>query len=321
MLHARELRAQSISIGFYNCENLYDTIDDKHVMDQPFTPKGEKKYIEVIYKEKVHHIAYVIDRLKHVKENTSLAFMGLAEIENKNVLQDIIHDSVIQSMHLQFVHYDSKDYRGIDVALLYQPTLFKPYQSKNFNLFDSIRFHTYQTRDILWVKGKLGDHWVSILVNHWPSRRNNSPSAKADRIWAATRCRQIIDSLTQLDPSTPFIVMGDFNDNPTDPSIQTLHLINPFAPLFQVGKGSLVFSGHWFLFDQIMFTPSAIESLFQTNSCKSIIYKDDSIVSHYGQQRSMPYSSYRGNLYQGGFSDHLPVALIFKLKNAKNALK
>ena len=317
MLYSTKIHSQCISVGFYNCENLYDTIDDKHVMDQPFTPKGEKKYSEGVYKAKIKHTAYIIHQLHHLNEKTTLAFMGLAEIENKNVLQDITHDSSLQDLHLQYIHYDSKDYRGIDVALLYQPSLFTPYQSKNFNLYDSVRFHTYQTRDILWVKGKLAGQWISILVNHWPSRRNHSKSSERDRVWAATRCRQIIDSLTLVDPKTPFIVIGDFNDNPTDPSIQTLQLINPFQALFKQGRGSLFFTNHWFLFDQIMYTPSLGETLFDTRTCKSIIYNDNNIIYHYGNQRSMPFSSYRGNVFQGGFSDHLPVALIFKVKNAK----
>lgn len=321
LLQAQMLFSQQIAIGFYNCENLYDTTKDKNVFDQPFTPNGEKKYNTEKYQTKISHTAYVFNQLNHLQWNTPLAMMGLAEIENKNVLNAIIKDSLLQSMHLQYIHYDSKDARGIDVALIYNTSLFSPYQSKNFSIFDASNFNKYQTRDLLWVKGKLMGHWVSIIVNHWPSRRNNQPGANKDRIWAATRCRQIMDSLILIDPQTPFFVMGDFNDNPTDISIATLQLQNPFLPLFKAGRGSLVFANHWFLFDQILYTRPQANTDFDLNNCKSIIYKDAILITGTGIRRGGPFASFVGNQFQGGFSDHLPVALIFTLKNAKNALK
>lgn len=157
-------------IAFYNCENFYDTLNDPLSRDDEFTANGEKHYTANIYADKLEKIATVIARIgtdAKIKNPDGPAIMGLAEIENKNVLNDLITHPLLRNRNYNYVHFDSKDERGVDVALLYNPKYFKVEESKP--LFVKMRGY-YYTRDILWVKGRLDGEIIHIYVNHWPSR-------------------------------------------------------------------------------------------------------------------------------------------------------
>jgi hypothetical protein len=228
----KQLNAMQV-VAFYNCENFYDTTNQIIVNDEEFLPNSAKGYSASRYAQKTAQLGKVIFGLGQLGNKEGLALLGVAEIENQYVLEKVIQSNAIKKYQYRYIHFNSKDPRGIDVALIYQPRFFKPYQYKTYSLKDANHFQDYATRDILLVKGQLQQQWVYILVNHWPSRRGGSSLAKKNRIWAATTCKRIMDSIQKVDPNAYWIVMGDLNDNPTNKSLKTLGLDNPFLPLFR----------------------------------------------------------------------------------------
>ena len=312
--------AQTTIIGFYNCENYYDTLHQLHTLDQDYLPNSDRKYTQVVYQNKSSHLAQVIAAIGKIDGGKGIALMGLAEVENKQVLIQLINDPHIKKYHYQFIHLDSKDPRGIDVALIYNPSEFLPYQYQPFSLSDANHFVQNATRDILYIKGKLANQWVHILVNHWPSRRGPR-SSEDKRIWASRICKKIIDSVQLIDPGAQIIVMGDFNDNPSNKSIKMLKMNNPFLKLFQNGMGSIAYGDSWNLFDQILLSTNwgqANKQTFVLTNYKPAIYTNSEMIESIGRYRGYPKRTYNGNEFRGGYSDHFPVALIFTLKKGGN---
>lgn len=316
--------AQQLIIGFYNCENYYDTTNQVNVIDEDFLPNSEKQYNQSVFEIKSLHLASVIYNLGRLDKTDGLALIGLAEIENKIVLTKLINEPLLKKYHYKFIHFDSKDARGVDVALLYNPSQFKPYQYRPFSLSDKTHFTNYATRDILFIKGQLNDEWVYLLVNHWPSRRGGEQVSSEKRNWASIICKRIMDSVNKENPAARFIVMGDFNDNPNNKSIKMLKMINPFFKMYKRGIGSIAFNDSWHLFDQILLSgnwslnPDKGTQKFSLNNYKSIVYKNTAMLELNGKYRGYPKRTYNGNQFRGGYSDHLPVALIFTLKTAGN---
>jgi len=308
-------------VAFYNCENYYDTTHQLTVKDEEFLPNSSKGYSASRYAQKTNQLSKVIFGLGQLGSKEGIALLGVAEIENQYVLEKVIRSNAIKKYQYKYIHFNSNDPRGIDVALLYQPSLFTPYQSKSYSLKDATHFQNYATRDILLVKGQLLQQWVYILVNHWPSRRGGSSEARKNRVWAATNCKRIMDSINLIDKNAHWIVMGDFNDNPTNQSIRTLGLDNPFMALFKKGQGSLAFRDSWNLFDQILLSANWKQPKSSLTYYKSIIYKTPDMMESEGKYAGYPKRTWNGDVFRGGYSDHFPVALIFRSNNAENPLK
>ena len=321
ILNSLQLQAQNIIIGFYNCENFYDTTNQIKVIDEDFLPTSQKKYTSKVFDIKSKHLANVIYNLGRIDNSNGIAMMGVAEIENKDVLEKLIGEPILQKYHLKYLHFDSRDQRGVDVALIYNPSFFIPYQYKPYSLTDATHFNDYATRDILYVKGRLENQWVHILVNHWPSRRGGAFLSNSKRIWASTVCKKIMDSVSLIDPGAKFIVMGDFNDNPNNASIKKLKLLNPFLALFNNGYGSIAFRDSWSLFDQILLSRHWTEGNNKLNNYKPIIYTIPDMIETQGKYQGYPKRTYDGDRFRGGYSDHFPVALIFKPILSGNTLK
>ncbi len=316
---------QSTIIGFYNCENFYDTTNQINVIDEDFLPNSLKHYNQSSYDIKSQHVARVIYKLGKLEKSDGIALFGLVEIENDVVLTKLINESVIKKYHYKFIHFDSKDPRGVDVALIYNPANFKPYQYRPFSLTDETHFNTYATRDILFVKGLLNGKWIYVLVNHWPSRRGGEQQSADKRNWASYICKKIMDSVHNENQNARFIVMGDFNDNPTNKSMKLLEMNNPFYKMFKKGMGTLAYNDSWNLFDQILLSRNWDDDLKEeTNknnlsSYKSIIYSNYNMTESKGRYQGYPKRTYNGNIYRGGYSDHFPVALIFRDKTGDNS--
>jgi hypothetical protein len=315
-----QLNAMQV-VAFYNCENFYDTTNQIIVNDEEFLPNSAKGYSASRYAQKTAQLGKVIFGLGQLGNKEGLALLGVAEIENQYVLEKVIQSNAIRKYQYQYIHFNSKDPRGIDVALIYQPRFFKPYQYKTYSLKDANHFQDYATRDILLVKGQLQQQWVYILVNHWPSRRGGSSLAKKNRIWAATTCKRIMDSIQKVDQNAYWIVMGDFNDNPTNKSLRTLDLDNPFLPLFKQGQGTLAFRDSWNLFDQILLSRNWKTNKSALTRYQSIIYKTPDMIETQGKYTGYPKRTWNGDQFRGGYSDHFPVALIFKPNLSGNPLK
>ena len=170
---SQQIHSRICIIAFYNLENFYDTINNPLVNDDDFTPTGIKQYSAKIYLDKVTKLATVISLLgTDISPTSGPALLGVAEIENDTVLNDLIHHPLLRQRGYRIIHYDSKDARGIDVALLYHPRYFIPEKAeKLYVALPGNSKEAYHTRDILYVKGQLAGEPVHIYVNHWPSRR------------------------------------------------------------------------------------------------------------------------------------------------------
>ena len=306
----------SCRIAFYNVENLFDTEDDPHINDNDFLPSGKLSWTAERYQEKLKHVKEVIDGLN--KEHT-LALFGMAEVENKTVLEDLLK----KDSTYQIIHYNSSDSRGIDVCLLYNPGYFTPLTSY-VSSFKSDESSKVSLREVLVVKGILWNDTIHVLVNHWPSRREGQEESEHKRIAAASLTLRLIDSIA-AHSSSNIIIMGDFNDQPDDKSVSMLSTIlklrstkhndatdisNPFAAKQNDGEGTCKFKHNWFLFDQILIS----NSLMNKKGCQFVsaeIYDPEWL--YYKQDvHSGPYRTYLGNKYYGGYSDHFPVYIELK---------
>jgi len=309
---------QAYTIAFYNLENLFDTTDNPNTFDDDFTPNGVKKWNSKKYDSKIKKLGSVIAQLGEEKSYETPALVGVAEVENKKVLNDLIHSDDLKNKNYGFVHYDSPDERGIDVALLYKKELFELVHSETFPLYlKDERGNRDYTRDILLVKGKLNGELIHVLVNHWPSRRSGEDNGESKRIKAAELATSIIKKIEAECENPKTIIMGDFNDDPTNKSIKQ-HLLNasfynPMESILDKGKGTLRHHGKWHLFDQIIFSKNFFEIEEKKHSFKYAEVFDKYFIQEWnGKYKGTPFRTYVRERYQGGFSDHFPVYVYLK---------
>jgi predicted extracellular nuclease len=237
--------------------------------------------------------------------------MGVAEVENIDVVLDLIESDHLNEYNYGIVHYDSMDERGIEVAFLYR--------KEHFELIDSKRFSTHfirengeknYTRDILKVKGNLNGETIYFLVNHWPSRRKGTEETEHKRVHLANLARSIIDEIQEEDPNAKIIIMGDFNDNPNNKSIKqvlvTEDFHNPMESIFDKGNGSGNHQGEWYLFDQIIFTKN-FHNQGSHRFKNAAIYDKHFLKDKQSKYAENPLRTYKGKWYKGGMSDHFPI--------------
>lgn len=316
-------------IGFYNVENLYDTINDPNKNDEEFLPTGANEWTGKRYIEKLNHMARVVSEIGTEANPDGLAILGMCEVENKLVLEDLVKQEKIKGRNYGIVHYDSPDLRGVDVALIYQPKYFKVTNSKSYRLIAPGRTDFF-TRDQLVVSGLLDGEMIHVIVGHWPSRRGGEKRSEPNRIEAAKLSRHIVDSIYTIDENAKVIVMGDLNDDPTNKSIQKYlnatgdkalvtgnKLYNPMYDLHMKGIGTLAHRDVWGIFDQTILTPEWIKndySSFRFYSAK--VYNKPYLVQKDGNFEGYPFRTYSGGVYTAGYSDHFAVYSIF-LKEKK----
>jgi hypothetical protein len=316
-------------IGFYNLENFYDTIDNPAVNDEEFLPSGIRNYNTAIYTDKVTKLATVISQIGTDINPDGLAVLGVAEIENDTVLTDLINHPLLKARGYKIVHYDSRDARGVDVAMLYNPKYFTVDQSnKLFVQLPGGSKDAYFTRDVLWVKGKLDGEPVHIYVNHWPSRSGGEERSEPARIAAAMVVRKHLDSVLRKEPSAKSVIMGDLNDDPVNVSVATVlnakgdkdkvrpgGLYNPWTNLYKDGIGTLAYQDSWNLFDQIMITSPWLNQNQQGFFFyQQKIFNKEYMKENIGRYKGYPMRTWDGNSYRGGYSDHFPTYLIFLKK-------
>ncbi len=319
-------------VGFYNLENLFDTLidpDTNKILQDDFTPKGQKGWTSERYKEKLKNMSKVIADLGVEVTPDGIAILGVAEIENRSVLEDLVKTEKLKKRGYKIVHYDSPDRRGIDVGLLYNPTYFKVESSRSVSLrrIDT----TFYTRDQLLVSGYLNGEMIHIIVAHWPSRRGGEKRSRPRREAAADLGKLIMDSLKTVDPNAKIFYMGDLNDDPNNSSVRK-HLkgvgkkeaikkgdmFNPLESNFKKGIGTLAYRDAWNLFDQILITPSLIDEDFSSYKYyKAKIFSKSYLKQSSGRYKGYPHRSFAGGAYIAGYSDHFPVYL-FLIKEQKN---
>ena len=219
-IHAQEKKYTVDAVAFYNVENLFDTVDDpNNKWDEARTPDGEDRWTEKKYQIKLNNLAKVLPQIGSEFTNQHPAILGLCEVENRQVLIDLLSTEAMKELNYGIIHFDSKDWRGIDVALLFDTTKFIPRSAKTYPLKVNYRGNPSFSRDVLVVFGFLNKEPINFIVNHWPSRGGGQPSI-AQRYKAGELNRKIIDSIMDINPMSKIITMGDFNDNPDDPSIK-----------------------------------------------------------------------------------------------------
>jgi len=308
----------SFSIAFYNLENLFDTKHDKHTLDKNYTSEGNLEWNRDRYARKIQNLSKVISKIGNKNSKLPPIFVGVSEVENKSCLLDLIKSDKLLPYSYDFVHYDSPDERGIDVALLYQKKHFELVYSKPYTLFlTGIKNNRDYTRDILLVSGKLFNEQVYIIINHWPSRNKGINFSDNKRVKAAKLVHRIIADIHDENKNPNIIIMGDFNDQPSNNSIKnhlmTDEFFNPMDILQQQNKGTVNYKGKWYLFDQII-----LSKLFLNNTTNKIKFREvDVFDAHFiqekvGKRKGSPKRTYIGKWHQGGFSDHFPVIAYFQ---------
>ena len=208
-------RVQVAGIAFYNFENLFDTIpNNAEGRDEEFTPAGQRQWDGRKYRQKIHNLAYAISQFKTPTTPYGPALLGVSEIENRSVMEDVINQPELRDLNLRIVHHDSPDARGVDVGLIYNPRYFRVHNVTNHRL-NAVPF---RTRDQMCVVGSLLGQQIAVIVNHWPSRIGGQEQSEPNRVAAAELCMQIADSLWRVNPQMGVIIMGDLNDDPMDRS-------------------------------------------------------------------------------------------------------
>ncbi len=314
------------TVAFYNVENMFDTIDDPEKLDEDYTKDGKNKFTASQYKHKIENIAHVISRLGFDMTHTPPVILGLAEIENRQVLEDLIKAGPIRDQQYQFIHFDSPDIRGIDVALLYQPDIFAPLHQENLEvrIWNETGSRIY-TRDLLWVSGIMDNEVIHILVNHWPSRRGGKVRSQPKRMKAAYVVREVVKQILVEQDDAKIIIMGDFNDDPLDKSIikgligsrtrhsnDTIALFNPMEKLYRKGLNTLAYRDGLNLFDQMILSKTFKGEVLSSNGFTLYmagIYNPEYITKNNGKYKGYPFRSFENNRFVGGYSDHFPVYL------------
>ncbi len=295
--------AQTVrNIVFYNVDNLFDTIDGVND-DAEFLPASKNEWNSAKYFEKLKHINQVMGEMKNP------LMIGMCEIENETVVRDVLkHSTTMQKYGV--VHYESMDARGIDVALAYDSSTLKLAQSGILR-FVLPEQTTPSSRDILWAKFSMKKDTIIGMVNHWPSRRAGQDESEANRLEAAKTARIFIDSLLKINSNYKIVFMGDLNDYPVDKAPQLIQ--EKLTPMICTtsGKfgGSYNYKEEWDVLDHIYVSPGMTKKKgIKIVPTSGVIHSFDYLLTEY-KGIIVPFRTYGGSKYLGGYSDHLPVSI------------
>jgi predicted extracellular nuclease len=310
-------------VMFYNVENLFDTFDDPEKRDEEYTPEGNRNWTNERYQKKLGNIARII---VGVGKMNPPAIVGLCEVENLKVLEDLTNYTGLKQIPYSIVHKESPDQRGIDVALIYRKDQVKPLSYRAIPV-DLGNLSERPTRDILYFKGYLqGADTIHFFVNHWPSRYGGQQKSDPKRVKAAEVLKHVVDSILSIIPEANVILTGDFNDDPDNRSLSEIlnagtdpgsTLVNLSAQFKQPGKkGTLKYRGNWNVFDQFIVSGNLMDDQgkLKTGFTSSHIYYGDPGNEYLLEiddrfQGLQPNRTYRGRTFHDGYSDHLPVYL------------
>lgn len=329
---------QNYVVGFYNLENLFDTYDDPVKNDEEFLPEGKNQWTEVKYQKKLFNMATVIAEM--AKANKAFhTILGVSEIENRLVLEDLVSHPLLSDANFQIVHYDGPDRRGVDVGLLYRADQFEYMGSESipFSFEDTQVPITlskeeqdyFRTRDILMVRGLIDGEHIAFYVAHLPSRIGGKGSDL--RSLGADIIKRHSDRLSQKYPGIKMIVMGDMNDDPHDDSMskwlgavrniedtQKGGFFNPFWDMLLDGYGSLGYRDVWSIYDQVIPSETLVNAPENTLKVQKIgkkgyygaIFKRPFMVTQQGQYKNYPFRTFSNGKFVNGYSDHFPAYIV-----------
>jgi hypothetical protein len=332
-VQAQERKLNAYAIGFYNLENLFDTQHDEGHNDYEYLPDGRNKWTEMKYTHKLRNMSRVLAEMGTDKLPYGCAAIGVSEVENAHCMEDLCNQEPLKARNYQFVHIEGPDQRGVDCALIYNPSQFTIRNTKLvpyiYDKQEDIE-RGRATRGFLVVSGTLAGEHVTIIVNHLPSRG-------ADSYYRELGCRQIRvvkDSLQKDDPNVKIFIMGDMNDDPRDKSmsealgarremkeVEEGGLYNPFWKIHDSGTGTLQYNNAWNLFDQIIMSRNLLD-LEGTKKYDSLtffqpqIFRRDYLFQQDGKYKGGTLRTHAGGVWLDGYSDHLPT-LVYLVKEAK----
>ena len=333
----QDRRYSMYGVMFYNLENLFDTINNNGNQDYDFSPLGANQWNGTKYWQKQHNMAYAISQME-VNGSPAVGpiIVGVSEVENITVLQDLVRQPELKDRHYQIVHHDSPDPRGIDVALLYNPRFFKVLNVTTQRIDKYLSgFDAKPTRDQLTVTGMLAGEKVTVMINHWPSRRNGEEASSYLREAAGRMARATIDSLLRDDPNQGIIFMGDLNDDPQNKSCSEAlgakkdikdcpgdgTCFNPWWNILNKGIGTLGYRGNWNLFDQIIYTDYFLKH-YDSKDKPTLTFLRAEVLNRKflrgddGDREGYPLRTYSGGIFINGYSDHFPT-MIYLVKEIK----
>lgn len=320
-VYSQEKKYALYGVGFYNLENLFDTSHDEGKNDYEYLPEGKNKWDDSKYKSKQKNMSEVLSLLATDKLPMGAAIIGVSEVENRRVLEDLIAQPALADRGYEIIHYEGVDVRGVDCAFLYNPKLFQVETSRLVPYIPEDNDTTYKTRGFLIASGTMGGDKIAFIVNHWPSRAAASPARER----AGVQVRALKDSLLQNNPDIKVVIMGDMNDDPMDKSMSVAlgakrkaketgktDLFNPWWDTLKKGYGTLMYQGKWNLFDQIVFTGNMLNPDRKTLTYyKHEIFKRDFMFQTEGRYKGYPKRTHAGGVWLNGYSDHLPTVVYF----------
>lgn len=353
-LSQQQKRYALYGVAFYNLENLFDTIHDAGKNDYEYLPTGTMKWGKMKYEAKLHNMSRVLSELCTDKLPIGAAVIGVSEIENSNVLDDLLKQPSLAKRGYKYVDVPSYDRRGVECAFFYNPRLFQMerYFCVQYNYGPSGKIDdpmlgftiddkgkvqaidhlqgdtTYITRGFLVMEGRLAGEKMFFIVNHWPSR------AAGDEVRqrAGWQVRQLKDALQKSEPGSKVIIMGDMNDDPGNKSMTEQlgckseqkdvkndnDMYNPwYNTLYKVGQGTLLYNGKWNLFDQIVMSGNLIgKDRSSLKFYQHAIYMRDYLFQQEGKYKGSPLRTHAGGVWLNGYSDHLPTQ-IYLIKEVK----
>ena len=303
-----------LKIAFWNVENLFDLEDDKHTNDNEFSIGGRKRVTKEIYQQKLPNLSEVIDRL-------DADILGLCEIENRFVLEELNRAAIIRDYTI--IHYDSPDNRGIDVALFVDSQTI----SVDSSLPITVVLPTGSpTRDILYFSGTKDSIELHLFVNHWPSHYGGTERTIPFRAAAARTLREQVENILAKDPTAEIVLMGDLNDEPIDSSVK-IHLgahmetdsmgiapyilWNAMGPWHRNPNGSTYkYAGTDMVFDHLIISSGLLDSKGLTLINGSVgVFDGQKYRQHGGKYDGYPFRFWAGKRVLGGYSDHMPIYL------------
>ena len=338
--HAQKDGGQNHVIGFYNLENLFDVYNDPVKNDEEFLPEGKNKWTEAKYQKKLQNMAKVI---KAMKEENGVwhALLGVSEIENRLVLEDLVWEEQIREANYQIIHYDGPDRRGVDVALLYKPEIFTFIESESIPFTfegSSIEWiqskeerDYFRTRDILMVHGTIDGEHFAIYVAHLPSRSGGKKGGNQLRDRGGEIMYNHAMEMQKKYPGIKIVCMGDMNDNPTDPSMaEYLHgkefisdvtdadFFSPFTSMLKAGFGSLAYQGVWSIYDLLLVNNALAHPQEGTFGLRQLhkkgyygrIFNAKFLTNQSGQYKGTPFRTFSNGAFIGGYSDHYPTYIV-----------
>ncbi len=325
-------------IGYYNVENLFDVYDDPVKNDAEFLPEGKNKWTQPKYEAKLGNIARVISEM--AKTNGKFhTILGVSEIENRLVLEDLVAQPAIAKANYQIIHYESPDRRGIDVALLYRPDQFRFVESESIPFdfeseeiefdMDKERQPEFKTRDVLMVRGYIGEEHFAFYVAHLPSRYGGKGGDLRSR--GAEIIYEHAVKMMKKYPEIKISVFGDMNDNPTDLSIAKYlrgrekpeqvgeyDFFCPFTSMLKKGYGSLAYRGEWNIYDiglvnkNLLDAPNGGYKIQKIGRKKNygVVFKKPFMIQQEGYYKGYPFRAFSSGVFQNGYSDHFPTYIV-----------